>query len=100
MDARRALAKAIYQEFEAAAYDDDGRIIATLSKLGFTILHDSQNHGPTVERAAGYHDDQVAQHEAAIVDDDPGGNHWHSSQSRRHQADAAAIRQLKEDRGC
>lgn len=61
-------------------------LITALEWHGNRILHDSQNHGPTVERAV-----LIAKEAASECD---GAEGWLTGEEI-----AAAIRQLKEDRG-
>lgn len=44
-----------------------------------------------MKRAAEYHEDLAAQHEAALADGDIEGNTWHLAQSVAHRRHAAAI---------
>lgn len=50
MDARDALTR-IYVSHHTSKKEWAGNVIARLRHLGFTIIHDSENHGPTLVRA-------------------------------------------------
>lgn len=105
-------------DYSTATGDEDWDTLPDRLLADRTILHDSQNHGPTVERVTvaktldEWHEDdgfvvwwtwddgrwlgEPSYIGNPLCDDWPGYHtHW-----TPHPAFPAAIRQLKEDRGC
>lgn len=52
MDAREALVQ-VYVSHHTSKNEWADNVIARLRRLGFTIIHRDENHGPTLERARG-----------------------------------------------
>jgi len=99
MDARDIIAKTIKQHRASPDVAVTNWIICELEAAGYQIIHDSENHGPTHERAATVLD--VREQTELVVGERHkcGGRHYKAREAfhvaRIARSDAAAIRTMK-----